>query len=317
MLDTVTRKFNYIISTDGYAVSLSMQKPKPPGLADEEDQDDGAADESAEYDSPAGLQKDDFDCFLGVDPGQTYVATVYGGHQHQNPQDLNKFRSEYVQVSTREVRHDSKMTESKLWRNRHRENHPAYAEAINAMMTLKTADFEVLKANIRTNFIVSRPLVEQSLRTVFRAKRFKSYRFGQMTIIKSIKKLIGPNTDPKKTVIGWGAWDRQGGGALRGNDFAPVKKLRRACREYGIKVVKVNEFLTSKRCSACRSPEHKCQNVEYNGISCHQVIRCTNSECEMIWQRDLNAARNIHEVLMTLMNGQARPVQLRWRGYQL
>jgi hypothetical protein len=176
---------------------------------------------------------------------------------------------------------------------------------------VKTADYQRLKTNIQTNFLAAVPITNLSKRKVFRARRFKSYRFGQKATVKAVKKLIGKGADPSKTVIGWGHWEQQDGGFLRGNEKAPVKKLRRACREFGIKVIKIDEHLTSKRCSGCCSSNHKCKNVKYNGIHCHQVIRCTNSECEEVWQRDLNAARNIRNVLMAFLDTQQRPEYLR------
>lgn len=303
--DTVTRKFNYVFSTDGYAVSLNLQKPKAEGDEQAADEDENSP-SSSEYDSPENLNQDDFNCFVGVDPGRTYVATAFAGNEVQAAS--GNVRSEYVQISTREIRHDSKMNENKKWQAKFRENNPAYAQAVNAKQTLKTANYVRLQANIRANFVAAAPIINMSRRKVFRARRFKSYRFGQKAMTKAIKKLIGSNTDPSRTVIGWGDWEQQDGGFLRGNDKAPVKKFRRACRARGIKVIKINEHLTSKRCSGCCSANHKCANFEYyQGIKCHQVIRCTNSECEEVWQRDLNGARNIHNVLMSILNREARP----------
>jgi Putative transposase DNA-binding domain len=291
MFDTRNRKFNYGFSTNGYAVSVNMQKPKEPGpAAEDEDADDKASMDKKEYDSPDNLRMADFDRFIGVDPGQTFVATAFRGVEF-SVQD--KLHSVYSHISTKEIRHDSKMNENKMWHAKFRKNNPAYANAIDARETLKTADYERLKSNIRTNFLVAAPITNLSKRKVFRARRFKSYRFGQKALDKDIKKLIGPNAVPSKTVIGWGHWEQQDGGFLRGNEKAPIKKLRRACREFGIKVIKIPEHFTSARCSGCRSANHKCTNVRYEGIKCHQVIRCTNSECEEVWQRDLNAARNI------------------------
>ena len=56
------------------------------------------------------------------------------------------------------------------------------------------------------------------------------------------------------------------------------------------KVVSVNEYRTSKECSMCHS-------VVKNVSKIHQIVRCTNNECSMCWQRDINASRNIIQKL--------------------
>jgi transposase len=77
-------------------------------------------------------------------------------------------------------------------------------------------------------------------------------------------------------------------------------------RDLGVKVVKIDEHRTSKCCSSCRSGE--VHNVTYDGKQCHQVVRCGNSElCGVVWQRDLNASRNIRELLMCKVRGDERP----------
>jgi transposase len=81
-------------------------------------------------------------------------------------------------------------------------------------------------------------------------------------------------------------------------------------RDLGAKVVKIDEHRTSKCCSSCRSGE--VHNVTYDGKRCHQVVRCGNSElCGVVWQRDLNASRNIRELLMCKVRGDERPDKLK------
>ena len=48
---------------------------------------------------------------------------------------------------------------------------------------------------------------------------------------------------------------------IRGREKAPVKKTRKALREYGVKVVKIDEHRSSQLCSACKT--HDVANVKY------------------------------------------------------
>ena len=50
-----------------------------------------------------------------------------------------------------------------------------------------------------------------------------------------------------------------------------------------------------------------------NYVPCHFVLRCLNPECNTIWQRDVNASRNIMDAFKCQMKGQARPQHLERR----
>jgi hypothetical protein len=126
-----------------------------------------------------------------------------------------------------------------------------------------------------------------------------------------VKKIVGEQADPKRTLVGFGDWS-QVDGFLKGREKAPVKKMRRMMRELGMKVVSVDEHRTSKSCSGCCVGETS--KVEIGGKKCHQVIRCGNSECNVYWQRDLNASRNIRSILMSMVHHEKRPDMLTRKG---
>jgi hypothetical protein len=147
-------------------------------------------------------------------------------------------------------------------------------------------------------------ILKFSERNAFRAWRFKVARFEKQAIHKAVKKLV---PKPETTLVGFGDWSRKKG--FKCGEPAPCKKLRKAMRKAGAKVIEVGEFRTSKSCSACCSGT--VENVYYDGKFCHEIVRCGNSECGVYWQRDVNASRNIREVLMALMTEQDRPLRLK------
>lgn len=298
--ETARRKFNFAFSTNGCAVSIQLQKPKDDGPDTWEGVDENfeASTDRKEYDNPAALRMEDFDCFVGVDPGESSQVAFRGELKLVK----GKVRSVYAQVSTKEMHHNSKVHQATAWRRNFQKRHPGYSQAILALRTVKTADYAQLQANIQANSLLEPVIFEKSNLKVHRARQFKTYRFDQKAMVQAVRKVIGPNADPSRTVIGWGHWDNA--------KKAPVRKLRRACRAAGIKVIRIWEYLTSKRCSQCCSVAHKNRNVYYGSVRCHQVIRCTNSECEEVWQRDLNGARNIRNILLARLNGEIRPVYL-------
>lgn len=230
--ETSRRKFAKLISTNGYAVTVYLQIPKTDN------------DIPKEYDSPDGLKEEDYDQIIGIDPGRTFVCTAYSGVEKDG------MKSEYVQVSTRELRHDSKMTERKQWDVRQRKHHAEYAKVLQSIPSLKTASFQEFSTRVKQTLAVADFLFTFCERQIYRAWRFKTTRFGKKALVKATKKIIG-DRQPERVLVGFGDWSQQDG-FLRGQEKAAVKKIRRIMRQQGIKVISIDEHRTSKCCSACK-----------------------------------------------------------------
>lgn len=282
--ETSRRSFAKVLSTDGYSATVYMKIP--------------IDDNPKEYDSVRGLTEEEFDRFVGIDPGYTYVCTSYAGDTKPDGQ------SRYAQLSTGELHHDSKVYEERKWIEGQRKRNPWYDDALKSLPSLKTGNYDEFKRRVKQTFLVAEFLFGFQRRTKFRAWRYKKHRFGQKAMVKGVKKIVGTG---ERILVGYGDWSQQDG-VLKGREKAPVKKMRRMMRLQGIKVVSVDEHRTSKCCSGCCTGET--EKVKLNGRECHQIIRCRNNECNVYWQRDLNASRNIRSVLMSMIRRQDRPDQL-------
>lgn len=291
--ETVTRKFAYGISTDGYSASVTMQKPKPQGFVNRAEAD-------FSYDAPPqGPDLRQFERLIGIDPGRTYTATSFDGERT-------------TQVSNKEIRRNGKVDEFQAWERRLRKRKPEYAAKLAGLPTLKVTDFEELKQNIAMTLESSVFLLRFCAEQPFRKWRFKRMLNMNKAYHKAARKIMDVPIDPgqprrkPRTLIGYGDWSNQDG-VLRGTPKSGVKRLKRALRANGATVVMVDEFKTSKTCSRCfRTVE----NVSYNGVKCHQVVRCTNQACRAFWQRDFNAAMNIRECFVRLVTNQPRPAEM-------
>lgn len=289
-LETCNRKFCYRVSTDGYGATIYLQRPKPV--------------------KPTKKIKDDVDYshysyFVGLDPGRTYVASAYHGDTN------NSGKSRCIQVSTKEIRQDSRVTDVKKWNLRLRKQFTGYQNMIASLPSLKTASLDVYKERVRQTLVHASDLFGFSRAHGFRRQRFKVARHSKMALVNAVKKILD-GKDPKETMVGFGNWSQRNG-ILKGSEPAPVKKLRRELKKRGAKVVLIDEFRTSKCCSGCSTS--LCENVSYmnkkgNNVKCHQVVRCLNNECSTYWQRDVNGSRNIRSLLMALVNGEERPSAL-------
>ncbi|ETI45904.1 hypothetical protein F442_22786 [Phytophthora nicotianae P10297] len=115
--------------------------------------------------------------------------------------------------------------------------------------------------------------------------------------------------------IAFGDWSCQDG--LRGNPRAPVQALKKEL-ERRATVLPVDKFRTSKLCSGCHKrllsarllTKVKDRETEKTSIVLKKnrnVLCCKNSRCKAhFWNRDVNAARKILELLQCRLSGLGR-----------
>ena len=291
-LETRRRKFANRISTDGCSASIYLQVPGQTASKP----DDG-------YSVLRSGDKDAFTTFIGIDPGRDYVCSAFAGK-------FNEFngKSRCVQISTQELRHDSKMIQQKRWVRKQAQRHREYGRISTSLPTLKVGGLPALAENVKLTLASMDYLFRFQRKLAFRNWRFKTKRFGEKALVKAVRKILDGAQDITKVLVGFGDWSEQD--CLKGTDKAPVKKMRKMFASMGAKVVKVDEYRTSKCCSQCMMGDN--ENVRYNDARCHRVIRCNNSECKTYWNRDVNGSRNIRSVLMNMVQGQPqRPEGLR------
>ena len=88
--ETENRKFKRLIATNGYAITIYLQKPITEPLVSE----------TFVYSPPENVEK--YETFIGIDPGKKYVVSAFSGEMNNNG------KSRCVQVSTKEIRKESK-----------------------------------------------------------------------------------------------------------------------------------------------------------------------------------------------------------------
>lgn len=295
-LETCTRKFNYRVGTNGYEVHSSLQKPKK--------ETEGVPESEIDF-SP-------YMSFIGLDPGETYAAITFDGEVNEATG-----KSRCIQVSTKQIRHESRFTDERKWECRLRKKYLGYQSMLSELPSLKTANFQLYTERVKKKLENATYLFEFCRTHGYRRQRFNKMRRGKKAIHHAAMKILD-GKDPKKTVIGFGDYSRRDG-FIKGLDPAPVKKLRKELQRKGVKIVMIDEYRTSVCCSKCGAS--KTSNVSYfkkkkgKHVKCHQVIRCRNNDCLTYWQRDVNGSRNIYSLLMALVRREERPPALR-RGSQ-
>lgn len=153
----------------------------------------------------------------------------------------------------------------------------------------------------------------------FGSKRHRQQKWGvyikkQKAIDYMCKKVTGGRAKTEVTV----AFGSARGPHMKGTLPAPVKLLHKALQQRAV-VVNVDEFRTSVICS-------KCNHRDMLGVKCseglaiqkgrtrfplYDVRACQNPSCRTVWNRNLNAARNILEVYLNLLVRGVRPIGFR------
>ena len=279
--ETANRKFAYEISTNGYAVTLRMQKPKHgetlPNLPNE----------------------DDFERLIGADPGVDYLLTARTN------------TDEFIQISTAEYRNMAQMRKQLRWNENIKVRYPKYSQVIREMPSFSTTHIDTYLQRVGYVLTNCDELFAFCANKGFRKWRFKTYVYSKKALSTLCKRL----TSGKKTCIGIGDWSRQDG-IIKRHPTAPVKKIQKELRRHA-KVISLDEYGTSRGCSCCgekclkiKLPKQNKEGVVELSRS-HQIVRCSSNECAMCWQRDKNSSINHLKLLMCLLRSQERPEYMR------
>ena len=202
-----------------------------------------------------------------------------------------------------------------------RPGHPPQTlyDALLATPTVKTATAASFAAHCRYGsgllpHLIQHQVVERRVRRL----RFRSY-CQRMTALDSLCRRLC-NGQGMHAVVVLGACECSSG---FGYFPAPLKELRRRL-ELHTRVVVIDEHYTSQRCSDCafaEEPSHhrldagRCGDTHESGASgeIHGVRWCP--ECRKLWNRDVNAARNMRQVFLHMLaHGLSRPEGFRHPG---
>ena len=315
-IETKRRKFNYTISTDGIAVTITLHKPK---LKDANKID---------------IMDKKYKRFVGIDPGSRAVFTAYTDwdsnvqtikelkeqrkneevkqdtfpkkkRQKRNAKNKNR---RVKSMRTKEYRHNCKMK----YATRKRENwykkwnKKEYWKNIPTSKSSVTSKQKEYLAYVLPHYDMLQKYHQEKS---FRQLRFTAYCRQKAVLTEICKYITG---DERNTLVGYGDFAQQSG-LVKGHPTAPIVKLRKELSKHcTLKIM--NEYATSKTCSFCYESVCQYRNRHINkkgkqrlqGI--YGVIRCKSNECKLCtMDRDINASRNILYLLKLEYNKKNRP----------
>ncbi|CAO3639451.1 unnamed protein product [Cunninghamella blakesleeana] len=106
-------------------------------------------------------------------------------------------------------------------------------------------------------------------------------------------------------ILGVGDWSGYLPSTFNKPNMSKIVKssFKRAEHQGKLLFVLVNERLTSQICSKCFKRNMKNMKVK-DDISLHAVLHCQNNSCNMVWNRGINASRNIFHILLSQIEGE-------------
>ena len=188
-------------------------------------------------------------------------------------------------------------------------------ESTRANVSHKTLDFDKFRDYTRRKNALNLKLRSFYDRRIFRKLKFGSYCRRQVTESRMINNFRMKFGSPQEAVACIGDFEQR----KRRRLHEPVKGkgFRALFRKAGYKVYLVDEFRTSKRCSACDN-HGVCSTLRWcnNPRPCRQgmikrrgLVKC--EACSRLWSRDVNAASNVWKTSTNAINGFDRPEYLK------
>ncbi|KAJ1950349.1 hypothetical protein FBU59_000724 [Linderina macrospora] len=308
--------FNYRVETDGVGASVSFFEWKLCRRRESNKDDEKKAAEKQEEVEMAEPElkkmegvKRSFE-FIGVDPGNKDVLTAVrlGDREWSCHLSNSQYHTESnFRLRALKIDRDFHRLGLKSWMTNTPNSHPiSVAEIRNLLQHLYQS----------TEFLVHMNLHQ---RRNIRYQRWATYRRNRQVVADACHR-VTKGLDRRCTVICVG-------GArfptnIKGRSPSPrMNRFIDQWRSEGWRVVIVGEYNTSQLCSACHfysggDPRKLC------GLGSSQdpfrsrayvendrfVRRCTNPNCRIVWNRDVNAARNIAYLGKLACLGKSRPV---------
>lgn len=273
--ETSTRRFT-MFKTDGKTISVILEIPEKVKEVIKK-QDFG-----------------EFDYSIGIDPGLRFTFVGY---------DSNR---EVVKYSGKQYYHSSGVNETNYKQKRCYERNKGFMDYKANMPSPKTTDIEKLQSYIQYALKGLDNALKLHHENPFRKWKFKTFIKKQKTfqdICQKISKKKHIDDTSIKPIVGFGDWSNPRDCIVRGHRRGPVKEIKKALHRW-CKVVDVDEFRTSKLCSCCH---HTTSKVKFDGKEVNSVLRCSNNECGITIDRDINGAKNIFMLFSRMLKGEKKP----------
>jgi hypothetical protein len=307
--ETCNREFAHMFKTDGKTVSIVLEIPF---RAKKEVKVKGKKKAKSDKPNPyEGINISDYDIVVGIDPGLRYTFVSANN------------RDELDRCSGKEYYHDIGINRKNFQQNMCYARNQAFMDYKSNMPSSKTNDLASLCSYITYALKGLDNAFQVHFVNPFRKWKFTTYIKQQAkfrSLCKTITKKKNKFDDSTKTIVGFGDWSNPNDSIIRGHRRGPVLKLKEELKRW-CKVVEVKEFRTSKLCCCChhettkvamddsdfKYTDRRVNEDDYRRSKLNSVLRCSNNECGITIDRDINGAKNIKMVFTRTLLGERLP----------
>jgi len=245
---------------------------------------------------------DIFNRWMANDPGHRFLFTVI------DRDDI------VIRCSAKEYKHLTGQKKRLKQINNRKDSLPI----LNSLTSysFKTTSLKTFINNLTEVYKIYNEIIDEYIRLFYRKLKFHGYIKRQETYYILSKRLEQKGS---RTVIGWGNGGSNQKG-LKGGHMPNKSFYNHVNKNSDVHLMECDEYLSTKMCSKCgkETKTVKCwKYIEENdseGVkklrNIYGLRRCSNNECRITWDRDVNASRNILIVLLNQLKGDERPKYL-------
>lgn len=317
-VETRKRRFGGSIVTDGCGVSIVMKRHCR--LVATVKETPSRADLQAAFALTRGVR------IVGVDPGYHDVVTFrvfQGGVEAQRSENYSSAR--YYEKA--------KFNLSRRRTNKWNSETMALTKALPCATTASAVGMDHY---VKAYLVALRPLTLHRHAKGYRNMRFLRYVHKRRAIEEICDAIAPPRRDggAALTLVGFGDWKAGGNGSspISRRTSGPLEEIKLALAgRDDVKLILLDEYKTSVTCNCCggslvnmraKTTDRKTGATRVNASRIHRTLHCKSRTCcqapghiGTTWNRDVNASRNMLELMMCVVNGWPRPLELQrpWR----
>ena len=288
--------FAGIIKTDGNSVSILYEKERKVKQKKKKNLKGTSSSENKDYDV-SNIKLQDFEYISAYDPGFRNICVGTSCY--------DKEENDIIECSSSNYYHDCKVNISNQKKKIMYKRNSFISAFFKEMPSRKTNNLNCYLQYITYALTGLTKCLKFHLDKPFRKLKFTTYIYKQKTINDLCKKITGKKNinDTKKVLIGFGNWSSQKDSIIRGHRRGPVVGLKHELKRW-CTLKLVDEYHTSKMCCRC---DNETEKVSYDKIKVNSVLRCTNNECRIVIDRDVNGCKNIFKIFKCALEGKPRP----------
>jgi len=329
--------FNYMISTDGVSVSLQLIHERFKGMKANEIEraiKKETTKDPMEKKTRQGFYITDLadpeslagKTVVGIDPGKSdllYAITVSNNPSCRRKKNATKLR--YTQNQRRKEQQIKKHRDLILeWKKaRHIEGKTVVEWESSLAHDLETGirhpfNSKSLQSSEYQKYLCLKNLVTHKLSSFYQDPIYRKFRLNtysntqrsESNFMNRFRETFGHHDN---VVVGFGDWNEKG--HRKGHEQLKGIGFHKMIRNAGYEVFLVNEHRTSKTCSNCKDGSCECEYARKCNnprpwkreevIDRHGLVIC--QRCKTLWNRDVNASLNIHDIMKETIAGRGRP----------